>query len=134
VSEVDLKARTNEFMEKLMVDPIGTIRDRVHPQFVCTNNLPDNAPFGGRYDGHYGIIQYLGELALGIEMGPLHYEEMFCDGNTVIGLGREKSVVRATGKTYDMPFVHVFDWAEDGGKLMSLREFNDTAEMAKALD
>jgi len=134
VSEVDFKARTTEFMERVLVDPVGTIREWVDPQLVVINELPENVPFGGHYYGHYGLIEYLGDLARGIDMGPLEYTEMYCDGTTVIGLGREKSVARSTGRTYDMPYVHVFDWNEDGTKLMSLREFNDTAVMIKAFD
>lgn len=133
MSNIEWKAWTKEFMEQILVDPVGTIRDKVAHNLVVINELADNVPFGGRYDGHYGIIQYLGELARGIDMGPLEYEEMFCDGNTVVGIGREKSVARSTGRAYDMAFVHVFDWSDDG-KLLSLREFNDTAEQTKAFD
>jgi ketosteroid isomerase-like protein len=134
VSKVDYIAKTIAMMERMPVDPVGMIRDDASPQLRIVNELPDNIPFGGRYAGHYGLIEYMGELARGIEMGPLEYPEIYCEGTTVVGIGREQSVAKSTGRSYDVPYIHVFEWNEEGTQLLSLTEYNDTSEMIKAFD
>ena len=55
------------------------------------------------------------------------------DGNAVVARGSEGSLVHSTGRRYHMRFVHWLTF-DDAGKIISMREFNDTAEMAKAFD
>ena len=57
--------------------------------------------------------------------------EWVSSGDVVVVRGSEASTVRATGKGYAMDFVHWLCF-DDEGRLLHMREFNDTAAMAVA--
>lgn len=106
------------------------------PQVVWGNYVPDHIPFGGRYEGMQELVRYLTELSMAITMGPLEYLKFYAetDTNTVVVVGRENnSVSKITGRTYNMPFVWVARFNEDG-RLTYCREHNDTCEMSAAFD
>ena len=84
-----------------------------------------------------GIQQHRGRTRWAVlraehsRMGPLEFDEWVADDTCVVARGREVSRVRSTGHSYDMRFVHWLSF--DGtGKITAMREFNDTAEMARA--
>ena len=52
-------------------------------------------------------------------------EDFFADGDTVIVRGRVRAVAKASGKSMDAPFVHVFTLA--GGKIQRMTNHHDTA-------
>ena len=58
-------------------------------------------------------------------------EDFFADGDTVIVRGRVKAVARATGRSMDAPFVHVFTVAD--AKIQHLTNHHDTALWVQAL-
>ncbi len=120
-----------QFYGSVLSDLESTLRDQVADDFVLENYLPPNIPFGGKYEGRQGLATYFGELAAAIDMGPLEFHEWISEGNTVVVRGRESSTVPATGKRYVMDFVHWLRF-DDEGKLVLLREFNDTVKLADA--
>ncbi len=133
MSTTDLKVKTKQFIEKVFSDPTSAIAEMAAPDIVVSVSQPDNAPLSNRYEGHDGFSQYLTELNQHIDMGPIEYSDLYCDGNTVIGLGVEKSAVRATGRSFEMPFVHIFRY-NDAGKIAELRKFNNTQRLAVAFE
>jgi len=58
-------------------------------------------------------------------------EDFFADGDTVIVRGRVQAVARATGRSMDAPFGHVFTVAD--GKIQHLTNHHDTALWVQAL-
>jgi ketosteroid isomerase-like protein len=52
-------------------------------------------------------------------------------GDEVVVLGRYRGVAKLTGRTLDVPFVHV--WSMRGGKAWRFRQFLDTAGWVEAL-
>ena len=130
-AESPLIGRAQQFYGSLLTDFDTAVREYVSDAFVLENYLPAEIPFGGRYEGHEGLGRYLGELAAAIEMGPLDLKEWLASGNSVVVRGSESSTVLATGKRYAMDFVHWLEFDEDG-RVVSMREYNDTAEMASA--
>lgn len=52
-------------------------------------------------------------------------EEFVADGSTVIALGEYRGTYKATGKSFQAPFAHV--WKFDGGKAASFHQYTDTA-------
>ena len=58
-------------------------------------------------------------------------EDFFADRDTVIVRGRLRAVAKATGKSMDAPFVHVFTVA--GGKIQRLTNHHDTALWVQTL-
>lgn len=125
-------ARTTEFYELLLSDFNAAVAKFLAADFVWENPLPDCVPFGGTYHGEAGLAEYLGGLLSAIEMSPLHFDELIAEGGTVAAIGVERdTLVRATGKLYNMPFVHVIKF-NDHGQITHVREYNDTCEILEA--
>jgi ketosteroid isomerase-like protein len=98
------------------------------------NLLPEHVPFGGEYRGKERIVSYFQEMAENFVIGEyLHDQFEFIEtDNTVVLVGFEKDAqVPATGKTFDLHFVWVVRF-DDDGKIFYLREHNDTAAIGDA--
>jgi ketosteroid isomerase-like protein len=129
----DLIAKAKTFYSEVMTTPAASCEKYLSADFVLENYLPEYFPFGGRYEGAAGFLQYLGEIAASIEMGPLEMDEWVSDGNVVVARGTEESLVKSTGRKYSMIFVHWLTFNE-AGQITNMREYNDTAEMDKGFD
>ena len=79
------------FYNEVLADPVAACERYLAPGFVLENYLPEHLPFGGRYEGQAGMLEYLQELAAAIEMGPLDMHEWLCAGNSVVVRGEEGS-------------------------------------------
>lgn len=124
------------FMETTLFTPAKAFADLTDPAVVWENYLPDHVPFGGRYEGIQELVRYLTELSASITMGPLDYLEFYAetDANTLVVVGKEHgSVSKITGRPYDMPFVWIARFNDDG-RLIYCREHNDTRELSAAFD
>jgi ketosteroid isomerase-like protein len=98
------------------------------------NLLPEHVPFGGEYRGKEGLATYFAQMADCFVIGDYVYDEFeFIEsGNTVVLIGYEKAAqVPSTGKTFDLHFVWVVKFNEEG-KICYLREHNDTAAIGDA--
>ena len=97
---------------------------------VLENPLPEVIPFGGVFEGRQGFAAYLEAILRGISIERFEVDEIFADGERVTVLGRETSLVHTTGKRYTMSWVHVLTMQD--GRIVHMREYNDTAAMAGA--
>ena len=91
---------------------------------------PPDVPFAGHYHGLSQIDGYAHALMDAVHwqlFDPVQYVEQ---GDVVVVTGREKCVVRASGRPYAGEWVHVFRLR--GGRIVAAKEFHDTAEMARA--
>ena len=132
MSTTDYASLTQEFYALLLSDFETAVGRFLADDFVWENPLPDLIPFGGSYDGAAGLLQYLGQINDAIEMSPLHFTDLVCTGGVVAAIGtEEKTLVRSTGKSYSMPFVHVVRFNEND-RIRHVREYNDTREMVAA--
>tara|TARA_B100000959_G_scaffold285458_2_gene360239 strand:+ start:1293 stop:1688 length:396 start_codon:yes stop_codon:yes gene_type:complete len=98
------------------------------------NLLPEHVPFGGEYRGREGIAEYFQQMAENFVIGDYIFDqfEFIEAGNTVVLVGFEKDAqVPATGKTFDLHFVWVVKF-DDEGRICYLREHNDTAAIGEA--
>jgi ketosteroid isomerase-like protein len=129
----ELIDRVKAFYAELPSDPVAACSEFLAESFVLENFLPEHIPFGGRYEGTDGFLKYLGEILTAIEMEPLQMDEWVADSRTVAVRGEDKGLVRSNGRKYGMRFVH---WLtlDDQGRITAMREFNDTAALAKAFD
>jgi ketosteroid isomerase-like protein len=90
-------------------------------------------PHGGTYRGMREVREHVFE--------PLDRDwwssftadpDQFLDaGGEIVVLGRYRGVAQATGKTLDVPFVHV--WTFEGDRAVRFRQFLDTAGWNEAL-
>ena len=129
----NLIERAKSFYGVALIDPETACAEYLAENFVLENPLPSHIPFGGTYDGATGFIQYLTEISQAIEMGPLEMDDWVANESEVVARGSEASLVKSTGRRYAMRFVHWLSFDETG-RITTMREFNDTAEMAAAFD
>lgn len=94
------------------------------------NGRPEDIPFGGRWYGRAGMMDFfrtVGETCEVLAFGP---NEVITLGEHVLSLGRERIRVRATGQEFETDWAHLF--TVQNGQVVRVREFYDTAVMAKA--
>jgi ketosteroid isomerase-like protein len=128
----ELIERTRAFYQTALTDLEKALELYVATErFVWENPLPSHVPFGGTYEGHDGLRRYLALVNDTIEINQFEFGEVVAQGDTVMAAGHEASRVRATGRSYEMDFVHLVKFTPDG-KLLSVREYNDTASIGEA--
>ncbi len=128
----EITARVKEFYGLLLSDlPALFERGLAAGDIVWDNFLPEHFPFGGTYTGRADLERYVNELGAGIQINDFQITDILVDGNTAIAIGTEQSKVLATGKDYQMDWVHLLRFNGDGA-VEYLREYNDTARMAVA--
>ena len=132
MSVENLAEKVREFYQLALTDFPKAVEKYVGEGFTWENPLPDHIPFGGVYHGADGLWAYLTGLSAAIEMGPLEWDDIVCEGNIAVCIGVEAdTLVKATAKRYTMPCVHVLRFNDDG-KIVHVREYNDTKEMIEA--
>lgn len=128
----DLAQRTTDFYRTLLSDFPRACREFCSPDIVWENPLPAAIPFGGTYRGLEGMATYFQELMQAIEMSPLHFDDILVTGSVVAAVGVEgNTLVRSTGRRYDMPFVHVLRFDTES-RVVRVREYNDIRYMLEA--
>lgn len=100
------------------------------PDGKLVNLLPPELTFGGTYEGPEGIQQYMDSMRQVLRIESLSVHDMVCDDDRVVVIGSERSRFLANGQAYEMDWVHV-NRVRDG-KIMEMREYNDTAAMLEA--
>jgi uncharacterized protein len=91
---------------------------------------PVDVPYAGEFRGHAGTQKFLEGLVGALDILEFGPSEVIDAGDKIVALGRERCKVKATGRTYETDWVHVFHLKD--GKIVRFQEFMDTATMAKA--
>lgn len=81
-------------------------------------------PAGGTRYGHEGFLEWLKVGNEAEEILVLDLKQFLSNDNSVAVIGFTKCLARATGKTYETEFVHLFTFSDD--KIVKFREFFDT--------
>jgi ketosteroid isomerase-like protein len=98
------------------------------PDIVITQDPA--LPWGGRHVGHEGVTNFA--LALvGASDSAVTSDSIFEADGQVIQCGRTRGTVRASGKRFDVPEVHV--WTLRDGLVVEAHFAIDTAAMLVAL-
>jgi len=90
----------------------------------------DRLPWGGRHEGHDGVVLFAAALTGSIDSAVTH-EFLFAADDEVIQVGRTKGTVVATGVPFDIPEVH--RWTIRNGKAVSAHFAIDTPAMLAVL-
>lgn len=90
----------------------------------------DRLPWGGRHEGHDGVVQFAAALTGAIESAVSH-EMLFAADDEVIQVGRTRGTVVATGVPFDIPEVH--RWTIRDGKAVRAHFAIDTPAMLAVL-
>lgn len=91
---------------------------------------PSSVPAAGTYVGPAQVAEFFTKLGQSDEVLAFEPRSYFADGNTVVVIGRYSARVRATGRTTDFEWVHVFTMRD--ACVAGWEEFYDTLEVSKA--
>jgi ketosteroid isomerase-like protein len=92
----------------------------------------EGMPYGGLHRGGEAVAQKVfGPLSEDVEGFAVTPEELIGSGETVAAVVRYTGTGKATGKTLDLPAVHVWDIRD--GKAVRFRQFIDTVRFAEVV-
>jgi uncharacterized protein len=92
----------------------------------------EGMPYGGLHRGPEAVAQNVfGPITEDVEGFAVTPEELIGSGATVAAVVRYTGTGKATGKTLDLPAVHVWDIGD--GRLTRFRQFIDTVEYAEVV-
>ena len=90
----------------------------------------ENAAFAGNRTGTDAVARFFTELTEAEDITRFEPLEFIAEGDKVVVLGESESTVRATGRTYQTDWVHVFHVHD--GKVKEFQEFFDNAAATRA--
>ena len=109
---------------------IGTVLAAFDPQIEWIS--AEGAPYPGTFIGPdavlHGIFMRLGSEWEGFRAEPTEYID---GGDTIVALGRYSGTYRATGKSMNAAFAHV--WTLRDGRIVRHRQYLDSRKLAEAL-
>jgi uncharacterized protein len=93
---------------------------------------PPVIPFAGTRHGHEGVMEYFSLLGETLEFEQFEPREFVAQDDTVVVLGFERSLGKATGRTVEQEWAHVYTLRD--GKIAKGRFFEDTAAYVAAVE
>jgi ketosteroid isomerase-like protein len=92
----------------------------------------EGMPYGGLHRGGEAVAQNVfGPLSQDVDGFAVVPEEFMASGDTVAAVVRYTGTGNATGKTLNLPVVHVWDIRD--GKVARFRQFIDTVKFAEVV-
>lgn len=88
-------------------------------------------PWGGRRQGRQAVQGFFNSLAANLEFEAFEPGRFAAEGELVFVQGRTVAKVKATGRRFDMEWVHLFTVGD--GRVKRFEEFYDTADVTPAL-
>ncbi len=97
-------------------------------------SLPGPAviPWSGTRHGHEGVVEFFSLIGETLEFEQFEPREFVAQGDTVVVLGYERSIAKATGRPLEQEWAHVYTLRD--GKIATGRLFEDTAAAVVAFD
>src|ERR671916_1050842 len=92
---------------------------------------PSVIPYAGTRHGHEGVEEFFSLVEETLEMEQFEPREFVAQGDTVVVVGYERSVAKATGRFIEQEWVHVYTLRD--GKISTCRVIDDTATQVVAL-
>jgi ketosteroid isomerase-like protein len=109
---------------------VPTVLSFLNPEIAWTE--AEGFPYGGTYHGHQAVLEGV-FMRLGSEWnGFAAIPDEFIDaGDSVVALGKYSGTYKATGKSFQANFAHV--WKMQDGKALRFVQYVDTLLVQQAL-
>ena len=91
---------------------------------------PSAIPWAGTHPGREGVGGFFSLLGENLEFEQFEPREFVWQGDTVVVLGYERSLVKPTGRTFEQEWAHVYTLRD--GKIAKARFIEDTAAQVVA--
>ena len=96
-----------------------------------SNDSSGKIPWGGARRGHAGALEFFQTLGGALDFEAFEPRLFAAENDLVFVQGRTRAKVKATGRTFDSEWTHVFTIVD--GKVKRFQEFYDTLAIAGAL-
>jgi ketosteroid isomerase-like protein len=93
---------------------------------------PSLIPFAGTHHGSEGIADFLSSVVETLDIEQFEPHEFVAQDDTVVVLGYERSHVKATDRTFEQEWAHVYTLRD--GKVVKVRLIENTAALAAAFE
>ena len=103
----------------------------LHDEVSWTTPGPPELPTAGNRTGHGGVQEFFGSLTAVVEILRFEPKEFIAQGNFVIVIGDDTARVRATGKSVEFRWVHIFELRD--GKVARFEERGDVSALVAEL-
>ena len=111
---------------------IPALLDLLTDDVEWTLQGPSVIPFAGTRHGHEGVAEFFSVLGETLDFEQFEPREFVAQGDTVVVVGVERSLSRATGRTIEQEWAHVNTLRD--GKIAEFRAFEDTGAYVAALE
>lgn len=111
--------------EKFRAGDIGGLLQLFADDIEWVGREVEFVPFSGDYHGKQEAAQFFAELDKAQVAERFEPMEMIAEGERVAVMGQAKWTVRATGNSYEGPWVHLFTIRD--GKVARFEQYFDTA-------
>ena len=91
---------------------------------------PSVIPWAGTHHGHEGVTEFFSLLGETLEFEQFEPREFVAQGDTVVVLGQERSLVKPTGRGFEQEWAHVYTLRD--GKIATGLFIEDTAAQVEA--
>ncbi len=93
---------------------------------------PSSIPFAGTRRGREGVAEFFSLVGENLKFQEFEPRKFVAQGETVVVLGFERSLVKPTGRTFEQEWAHVYTLRD--GKIAKFRAIEDTAALVVAFD
>jgi ketosteroid isomerase-like protein len=128
VSEHDVESLQRIYQALSSWDVEELVSDLAHDIEL---SLPDTLPWGGTHHGHEGVRAFALISQDHLEGRWADPDDFLDAGDRMVVLGRMRGRAKASGREYEVGFVHV--WTMTDGVASRLRAYFDTAPIMAAL-
>ena len=111
---------------------IPALLDLMADDVEWTLQGPPVIPWAGTRRGREGVAEFFSLLGETLEFEQFEPREFVAQGDTVVVLGYERSLVKPTGRTFGQEWAHVYTLRD--GKIAKGRFIEDTAAQVVAFD
>jgi len=111
---------------------IPALLDLMADDVEWTLQGPPVIPWAGTRRGREGVAKFFSLLGETLEFEQFEPREFVAQGDTVVVLGYERSLVKPTGRTFGQEWAHVYTLRD--GKIAKGRFIEDTAAQVVAFD
>ena len=92
---------------------------------------PSVIPWAGTHHGHEGVTEFFSLIGETLEFEQFEPREYVAQGDTVVVLGHERSLVKPTGRGFEQEWAHAYMLRD--GKIATGLFIEDTAAQVEAL-
>ena len=133
----EIGVRTNvevvqETYEAVGRGDIPALLDLLTDDVEWTFQGPSLIPFAGTRRGREGVAEFFSLVRGNLEFERFEPREFVAQGDTVVVLGFERSLVKPTGRTFEQEWAHVYKLRD--GRVAEFLALEDTEAHAVAFD